>query len=457
MTVPNVDTTALAERVAERAEGDIKPGKTLQEMIREQMPEVAKGLPPGTLTAERFIRTMLTEIRRNPDLVNCTVPSFLGAMMQSAQLGLEVGNALGQAYLIPYRDKKKGITECQFQIGYKGWISLGARMGSLIESREVRQFDDFGFRFGTNPFLEHSWDAAKPRGELTCFYATATMPDGRMRFHVMSIPEIYERRDRSAAVRAGVHTPWETDHDAMCRKTVIRAIIPQLPMSAELNSALSVDEATVNRDRQGELRSAFPDSIDVQPLEPGDLEVHQAHPLSPEQQILKEVIDELEDDQQRLALSNYLLKRYGPITEIADELVQEATDIALGWPDTREQEPIPQPIEVTFYEPPEAVTSPAEDTPSVEYQPPPTDGVPVENEPSPSNVGFSPGPDIPYELAEDTMTRIMAWDMDTVNRILREWGIKVHGNAGEKNRRLTLYQTLVVARANNNRGAVDLF
>lgn len=466
MTVQQVDTSAVATQVAERAEGEIKPGRTLQDLIREQMSEVGKGLPPGTLTSERFVRTVLTEVRRNEGLTNCTVPSFMGAMMQSAQLGLEVGSTLGQAYLIPYYDRNKKVTECQFQIGYKGWIILGARSGILIESREVRQHDKFKFRFGTSPYLDHSWDATTDRGELVCFYGTATMPDGRMRFHVMSIPEIHERRDRSAAVKAGVNTPWKTDYDAMCRKTVIRAMVPQLPMSPELNSALAVDEATLTQDRKGEIRPNFPEAIDVQPLQPGDMEISTT-PLSEEKEILTEVIGQIEDPNQRLACSAFIASRYGSVFDMDDNLVQEATDIALGWPDTRDAAVSGQGPhvedgqhgghQIDYLPPPESPESGATSVPVGDTRVTVTEGTPVANEPDSDQVEFVPGVDISFELANDTMNRINAWPLDTVNRILREQNVKIHGNAGEKNRRMTLYQHLVVGRAKGVQSITDLF
>ncbi len=44
--------------------------------------------------------------------------SFLAALMNAAQLGLEPNTPLRQAYLIPYKNNRKGIMECHFRIGY---------------------------------------------------------------------------------------------------------------------------------------------------------------------------------------------------------------------------------------------------------------------------------------------------------------------------------------------------
>ncbi|MDK4605734.1 recombinase RecT, partial [Kingella kingae] len=61
---------------------------------------------PKHLTADRLARIATTEIRRVPALGTCSPESFLGAIMQCGQLGLEPSNGLGQAYLIPFGNGK---------------------------------------------------------------------------------------------------------------------------------------------------------------------------------------------------------------------------------------------------------------------------------------------------------------------------------------------------------------
>ena len=75
--------------------------KTMQQYIRSMEGEIAKALP-SVITPERFTRIVLSAISVNPKLGSCTPASFLGAMMTSAQLGLEVNTPLGQAYVLPY-------------------------------------------------------------------------------------------------------------------------------------------------------------------------------------------------------------------------------------------------------------------------------------------------------------------------------------------------------------------
>jgi len=90
---------------------------SLQGLIRAMEPEIKKALP-SVITPERFTRMVFTALSSNKKLQACTPESFLGAMMQAAQLGVEPNTPIGQAYLIPYGN------QVQFQLGYKGLIDL---------------------------------------------------------------------------------------------------------------------------------------------------------------------------------------------------------------------------------------------------------------------------------------------------------------------------------------------
>ena len=115
---------------------------TIPDMVKVMMPEIKKALPT-VLTPERFTRIALSALNNTPALQKCTPMSFLAALMNAAQLGLEPNTPLGQAYLIPY--KNKGVLECQFQIGYKGLIDLAYRNGQMqtIQAQAVYEMMSF--------------------------------------------------------------------------------------------------------------------------------------------------------------------------------------------------------------------------------------------------------------------------------------------------------------------------
>ena len=118
----------LAEKVDGLGRVKLNKGMAITDMIKVLEPEIKRALP-SVITPERFTRMALSAINNTPKLAECTQMSFLAALMNAAQLGLEPNTPLGQAYLIPYQNK--GTLECQFQLGYKGLINLAYRNEQL--------------------------------------------------------------------------------------------------------------------------------------------------------------------------------------------------------------------------------------------------------------------------------------------------------------------------------------
>lgn len=110
---------AVANKLAAKANNgavtENKQPQSIKDWIVAMKPQIEAALP-SVITPERFTRMALTAISSNPKLAKCTPKSFMGALMNAAQLGLEPNTPLNQAYLIPYKNKKE-IYEAQFQIG----------------------------------------------------------------------------------------------------------------------------------------------------------------------------------------------------------------------------------------------------------------------------------------------------------------------------------------------------
>ncbi len=195
---------------------------------------------PKHLTAERLARIALTEIRKNPKLGKCDQASFLGSIMQCAQLGLEPGGALGHAYLLPFENKRKNIIEVQFIIGYRGMIDLARRSGQIISisAHTVHENDKFSYEFGLHEDLKHI-PADGERGRMTHVYAVARLKDDGVQFEVMSKLEVDKIRAQSKSGSG----PWSTHYDEMAKKTVIRRLFKYLPVSIEMTRAVIADEA----------------------------------------------------------------------------------------------------------------------------------------------------------------------------------------------------------------------
>ena len=217
-----------------------KQPQTIKDYINAMSGEIAKALPQ-VMTPERFTRIALSAVSNTPKLGNCTPQSFLGAMMNAAQLGLEPNTPLGQAYLIPFENRKKGVTECQFQIGYKGLIDLAYRSGEvkMIDAQTVYENDEFEYELGMDPVLKHK-PARTNRGNPIYFYATFKLTNGGQGFQVMSIEDVREHAKKYS--KTYNNGPWQTNFEEMAKKTVLKKLLKYAPLKTEFVKQVTSDE-----------------------------------------------------------------------------------------------------------------------------------------------------------------------------------------------------------------------
>lgn len=215
---------------------------TMREAIQKAEPGFAMALPKH-VTPDRFIRAAFTALNTVPKLAECTQTSVLAGLMQAAQLGLEVSDVRGQAYLIPR--KVKGTMQATFQLGFRGMIDLAARAGITVDVDEICVNDAYDYQRGTKPHLYHK-PTLDDRGEAIAYYAVATFADGRPpAFVIMGRSEVEKHRDKFASSRdyntKDVTGPWVEHFDAMARKTVIRQLLNYLPATVELRQAAAIE------------------------------------------------------------------------------------------------------------------------------------------------------------------------------------------------------------------------
>lgn len=213
--------------------------KSMRDLVISMQGQIKAALP-SVLTPERFTRIVLTTLSSNRQLQECKPETFLGAMMQSAQLGVEPNTPLGQAYLIPYRNH--GQLECQFQLGYKGYLSLFYRSGGKdLQANEVYENDTFEFEFGLDPKLRHI-PAMNDRGRVIAYYAVYRTKEGGSGFAVMSIENVKAHMHKYSKAAEKGFSPWSTNFDEMAKKTVIKKALKYAPLSTEFVRAMSADE-----------------------------------------------------------------------------------------------------------------------------------------------------------------------------------------------------------------------
>ncbi len=213
---------------------------TIVDMVKALAPEIKKALP-SVMTPERFSRIALSALNNTPQLKACTPMSFIGALLNAAQLGLEPNTPLGQAYLIPYRNK--GTLECQFQLGYKGLIDLAYRNGHMqtIQAQVVYENDFFEYEYGLEPKLIHK-PAYTDRGDVTFYYALFKTVNGGFGYAVMSRDDMVSYAKTYSRSYDSDCSPWKTNFDEMAKKTVIKQALKYAPIKTDFQRALTADE-----------------------------------------------------------------------------------------------------------------------------------------------------------------------------------------------------------------------
>lgn len=215
--------------------------KTMQAYIKAMAPAIQKALP-SVITPERFTRMVLSALSATPKLAECSPQSFLAAMMTAAQLGVEPNTALGQAYLLPYRNH--GQMECQFQLGYKGLIDLAYRSGevSVIQAHTVYENDVFEYELGMDPKLRHV-PAKADRGEAVAYYAMFKTKDGGYGFEVMSVDDVQRHAQRYSKSYGSGSSPWRSNFDEMAKKTVLKRALKYAPLKSDFVRGVAQDES----------------------------------------------------------------------------------------------------------------------------------------------------------------------------------------------------------------------
>ena len=244
---------------------------------------------PGNMDTDRFAAIILGELSREPKLALTTPTSFMRAMFQCAQLGLEPDSIRGLAYLIPYG------AECTLVVGYRGMVQLAYRSGLVgsFGAKVVYEGEPFEYEEGTGAKLIHKplppvidGSGHDTRTRLGA-YSICRLLNGGGSAEFMFEAEIQGLRQRySKASRADA--PWKTNPDEMRKKTVVRRHAKFLPQCAELSAAASGDEAedqglpgfdvelededwnsqaaqAATDQRQGELRGKYGDKPEREP------------------------------------------------------------------------------------------------------------------------------------------------------------------------------------------------
>ena len=215
------NTNAVAAKAASGL-GVMIGSKSVQERFEKMLGKKSAG----------FLSSLLTLVNNNNLLQKANPTSVLAAAATAASLDLPVNPSLGLAWIVPYGNG------AQFQLGYRGAIALAMRSGQMksIVMTEVYE----GECKCWNRFTETFEFGDRVSDNIIGYYARFETVNGFVKATFWTKEEVLKHAKRfSKSFNRG---PWQTDFDAMAKKTVLLSIIKTYaPMSIDIQSAFESD------------------------------------------------------------------------------------------------------------------------------------------------------------------------------------------------------------------------
>ena len=234
----------------------------------------------GEKGTAQFISSVVSAVQANKALSECTNSSIFSAALLGQALNLSPSPQLGQFYLVPYKDRKSGISEAQFQLGAKGYKQLAIRSGqykkivtSVVKEGELKSFNPITEEYVFEPVTD-----VKVRENLPVvgYYASFTLVNGFQKEIYWSKEKMvehakrYSQGYRSDCQKGTQYTFWSKDFDGMAEKTMIRQLISKWGiMSIDLQKAYESDMGVLNE--SGSVR--YVDNQEDDPVEAASQEI----------------------------------------------------------------------------------------------------------------------------------------------------------------------------------------
>lgn len=238
--------------------------------VKKQINQVVGG-KNGT----RFISSIVSAVQSTPALQECTSPSIVNAALLGEALNLSPSPQLGQFYMVPFDNKKKGCKEAQFQLGYKGYIQLAIRSGYYkklnvlaIKEGELVRYDPLDEEVEVNLIDD---DILREEAPTMGYFAMFEYENGfrktlywskkKMLAHAEKYSFAFYKNGgaRSLELLEQGKIPekdmwkyssfWFKDFDGMALKTMLRQLISKWGiMSIDLQNAIDKDMAVIHED-----------------------------------------------------------------------------------------------------------------------------------------------------------------------------------------------------------------
>lgn len=298
-----------------------------KDAVRNQINSVV-----GGKNGARFISSIVSAVQVNPALQECTNPSIVSAALLGESLNLSPSPQLGQYYIVPYDNSKKGVKEAQFQIGYKGYIQLAIRSGQYkklnvlaIKEGELIRFDPLNEEIEVRLIEDEELREEAP---TIGYYAMFEYTNGfrkalywskrKMLAHADKYSKAFFIKETTVKTRYGTKKRvsfadfeagnypkddewmyssfWYKDFDGMAYKTMLRQLISKWGiMSIEMQTAVNADMAVIREDGSMDYVDNEPEDVYAD-YEVSEADQAEAAPEQPEKMEGAESAGNAEDD-----------------------------------------------------------------------------------------------------------------------------------------------------------------
>ena len=223
--------------------------------------------------SQKFMTSILSAVTNNPTLQECESMSILNCAFLGEGLKLSPSPQLGQYYMVPFNDKKKGCKVAQFQLGYKGYIQLAERSGYYkkinvlaIKDGELVKYDPLNEEIEVNLIED---DETREGTETIGYYAMFEYMNGfrktmywtkkKMLTHADKYSQAFNKESYKKILAGEIPQEdmwkyssfWYKDFDGMAFKTMLRQLISKWGiMSIDMQKAYENDMAAIQDDGQ---------------------------------------------------------------------------------------------------------------------------------------------------------------------------------------------------------------
>ncbi len=169
----------------------------------------------GNNNTAGYISSVLIAVSENITLQTCTPGSIISAALRAATMGLSVEPSIGQAYLVPFKDKATLV------VGWKGIYHMAIRTGEyrylelhhVYEGETVTQDRMTGI---------HRFEGGKKSDRVIGYLLYFKLMNGFEKTFYMTVEECLSHGKMYSKTFNRDDSIWKKNPDAMCRKTVMR-------------------------------------------------------------------------------------------------------------------------------------------------------------------------------------------------------------------------------------------